>query len=120
MTRIALYEDPIESESLPFRAIAGHKHAQGRTAGEALDALALQLSPEASETLVIIRKMRPDRFFNADQRKRLEELIASNREAMARSSTLSPDQAAELESLIEEELQATNERARAMLIDLAP
>jgi hypothetical protein len=51
----------------------------GRTAGEALDALASQLPREDVETLVIVRNMSPDRFFSAEQRSRLEDLTALRR-----------------------------------------
>jgi hypothetical protein len=42
----------------------------GRTAGEALDALAAQLPREDADTLVIVRNMGPDRFFGAAERGR--------------------------------------------------
>jgi hypothetical protein len=55
----------------------------GRTADEPLDALASQLPPEETETLVIVRNMSPDQFFSAEQRSRLEELTALRRKAIA-------------------------------------
>jgi len=43
MTKIAILPIPTEQGVLFYRAIAGVKHAQGTTAGEALDALTAQL-----------------------------------------------------------------------------
>ena len=48
---------------MPFRAASGKNQAMGRTAGEALDALAAQLSREDADALVIVWNMGPDRFF---------------------------------------------------------
>jgi hypothetical protein len=79
----SVYRDSAEPESMPYRAVSGRNQAVGRTAGEALDALASQLPREAADTFVIVRNMSPDRFFNAEQRSRLEELIALRREAIA-------------------------------------
>jgi hypothetical protein len=119
MTRVAVYHEPADPESMPYRAVAGRNQARGRTAGEALDALASQLSQDEADTLVIVRSMSPDRFFSAEQRRRLEELMALRREALARNSRLSTDKQTELEQLVDAEVQATTERAAALLRDLA-
>ena len=63
MTKVAVYHESADPESMPYPAVAGRNQAMGRTAGEALDALALQLPQEAADTLVIVRNMSPDRFF---------------------------------------------------------
>jgi hypothetical protein len=91
----------------------------GRTAGEALNALAAQLPQEDAETLVIIRNMTPDRFFSAVQRRRLEEYIALRREAIAANSLLTAQQEAELEQLIDAEVRAAPDRATALFGDMA-
>ena len=62
MTKVAVYHGPVDSETLPYRAVAGRNTAMGRTAGEALDALASQLPVEDGDTFVIVRHMSPDRF----------------------------------------------------------
>jgi hypothetical protein len=74
MTKVAVYHEPVDSEALPYRAVSGRNTAMGRTAGEALDALASQLPVTDGDTFVIVRTMSPDRFFSAQQRRRLEEL----------------------------------------------
>ena len=90
----------------------------GRTAGEALDALASQLPEEDAVTLVIVRNMSPDSFFSAEARRRLEELMAWRREASAGNSVFTPQEESELQQLVDAELRAATERARALFHDL--
>lgn len=54
-----------------YRAVTGDKASTGRTAGEALDALASQLADDESGTLVIVQNRKADCFFNATQQARL-------------------------------------------------
>jgi hypothetical protein len=100
---------------LPFRALAGDKESGGRTAGEALDALTAQLNEEEAGTLVIVQQYRPDRFFNALQQARLSELMTRWRTARDADTTLPADEQAELDTLIEQELAATVQRAQTIL-----
>ena len=69
---------------MAFRAVTVRNQAMGRTAGEALDALTSQLPPEEGDTLIIVRNLVPDRFFTAEQRLRLEQLMADWRWAPTR------------------------------------
>src|SRR5262249_23165183 len=96
----------------------GRKQAQGRTAGEALDALAGQLPQDEGGTLVIVRSMSPDRFFSAEQRHRLQQLMALNRQALSANTRLNSEDQAEPEQLIDAEVQATTARAAALLDEL--
>ncbi len=98
-----------------YRAITGGKESTGRTAGEALDALAAQLTEDESGTLVIVQNRKPDRFFSATQQVRITALM-QQREA----GTLSLKEERELESLVEAELDGARERAEAMLHELEP
>ena len=118
MTKVAVYREPSDSESLPYRAVAGGSQAKGRTAGEALDALTSQLNVEESDTIVIVRSMRPDRFFNSEQRRRLEELVSLRRDALGRNSALSNEEQVELERLVDAEVQAAQARATALFDEL--
>ena len=43
MTKVAILPIATEQGALAYRAVAGEKHAQGKTAGEALDALTAQI-----------------------------------------------------------------------------
>ncbi len=119
MTKVAVYHESADPESMPFRAVSGRNQAMGRTAGEALDALAAQLPQEDADTLVIVRNMSPDRFFSAGQRRRLEELMALRREAIATNSLLTAQQEAELEQLVDAEVRAATDRATALFGDMA-
>jgi hypothetical protein len=118
MTKVAVYHESADSETLPYRAVSGRNTAMGRTAGEALDALASQLPVEDADTFVIVRNMSPDRFFGAQQRRRLEDLMALKREAVAGTSTMSAQEEAELEQLVDAEVRAATDRAVALFHDL--
>ena len=83
MTMIAILPDSINEADRNYRAIAGNKESVGKTAGEALDALTAQLSEDESGTLVIVRHLRPDRFFTAEQQNRLAGLMSRWRSARA-------------------------------------
>jgi hypothetical protein len=63
---------------------------------------------------IIMPDLRPDRFFTAEQQQRLSELMQRWREARDKGSALPPCQQAELESLVEAELEAARLRAEAM------
>ena len=56
MTKVAISHESTDPELMPYRAVSGRNQAMGRTAGEALDALASQLPREDAETLVIVRR----------------------------------------------------------------
>ena len=57
MTTITILPEKNDS----YRAVAGDKESTGRTAGEALDALTLQLEDEEGGTLVIVQNRKADR-----------------------------------------------------------
>lgn len=89
-----------------YRAVAGEKEAAGRTAGEALDAISAQLSDDENGTLVIVQNRKPDEFFSAAQQARLTELMQRRQ-----GETLAAEEEAELENLVETELNAARDRA---------
>ena len=111
MTTITILPEKADS----YRAVAGDKESTGRTAGEALDALASQLADDEGGTLVIVQNRKADQFFSAAQQKCLAELIG-RRDA----GTLSPVEAEELEGLVESELDGARRRAEALLNELKP
>jgi hypothetical protein len=104
---------------MTFRAVAARAQAMGRTAGEAIDALTSQLDDDQSETLIIVRDLRPDQFFDASQRERLRELTARWRSARDSGTTMSAVEQSELEALIDSELVAAAERSAALRRELA-
>ena len=67
-----------------------------------------------SEALVIVRRFRPDRFFPAEQQQRLQTLMKRWREVRDHGESLSEAERAELDLLVEAELEATAGRASAI------
>jgi hypothetical protein len=66
------------------------------------------------------QQTRPDRFFTAEQQKRLEELMARWRIARDAGQPFPPEDQAELDALVLAELQAATERAKALLQAATP
>ena len=103
---------PTHQPEESYEAAQGTLSARGRTAGEALDALTALLKPETH--VVVVQAQRPDRFFGATERARLEALMQRFHDAQVSGEPLSEVEQAELERLIDAELDASEERARAL------
>ena len=103
---------PTHQPEESYEAAQGTLSARGRTAGEALDALTALLEPETH--VVVVQAQRPDRFFGATERARLEALMRRFHDAQASGEPLGEAEQAELERLIDVELDASEERARAL------
>lgn len=119
MTKVAILPVPTHEGDMAYHALAGDKHSHGRTAGEALDALTAQLPVDDTGTLVVVQSQRPDRFFNSGQQQRMAELMARWRTARDRGETLTADEQAELNALVEAEIHAAADRAAALVDNLA-
>lgn len=113
-TKVAILPLPAEKGACSYRAIAGDKHGQGNTAGEALDALTAQLYGDEAGTMILVQSLRPDRYFTAVQQQRLEELMARWRAARDQGSGLSVVEQTELQELVDAELRAATSRASEM------
>ena len=98
-----------------YRAIAGDRQSVGQTAGQALDALTSLLGEKDFSALIVIQRFNPDELFTIQQQTRLSELMNLWRTARDRGQNLSPQQQAELESLIEAELQAATIRTEVLV-----
>ncbi len=118
MTKVAILPVPTGKGGISYRALAGDKRSQGKTAGEALDALTLQLSDDKASTLIIVQSQRPDCFFDAAQQQRLAELMERWRLARDRGEILSVEEQSELEALVKTELRASADRTDALVNDL--
>ncbi len=94
-------------ESAKFRATTGPKEAFGATPQEALNALMQHLSGDAFSPIVIWPYNLGDSYFTDAQQARLQEL-------KGRRETLTADEYAELEGLIEAALDATVARTKAL------
>ena len=114
MIKVATWPVSTAQGDLSYHAIAGEKHAQGKTAGEALDALTTQLPADEASTLIIVQSLRPDRFFTAAQQERLTALMERWRTMRDQGATLPADEHTALEALIAAELQASAARAAGL------
>jgi hypothetical protein len=90
-----------------FRATSGVQQAWGSTPQEALNALMLRLSQDAPAPIVIWPYNRGDAFFTEAQQTRLQEL-------KSRRDTLTPEERAEWEQLVEASFDATIARTQAL------
>ena len=68
--------------------------------GEALDALTAEWGDSVQETVVLIQRFEPDQYFTQAQYDRMQTLLA-------RRSALTPEERAELDALIDAEVDAT-------------
>ena len=119
MTAITILPEKLGTVETRYRALAGGRESVGRSVGEALDALTLQLRDDGTGMLVVIQNLRPDAFFTAAQHQRLEELMSRWRTARDNDSSLDGEEQAELQSLIDDELNAARLRAEATVREVA-
>src|SRR4051794_13607284 len=115
MTTVTIVPEAPGSPTTQYRAVAGRVQAVGDTARQALDALTAQLGASEAGTLLVVQHSRPDLFFTAGQQQRLEELMARWRAARDGGAALTSGEQAELDQLVEAEVRAAAERARALL-----
>lgn len=115
MTTVAILPISDLDGERAYRAISGDKCSVGKTAGQALDALTAQLDDIEFSALLIIQSFRPDLFFSAEQQQRLSELMVLWRSARDQGQELPPEQQAELNSLVELELQAATARTSVLM-----
>jgi hypothetical protein len=115
MTTVAILPENGKSAPTAYRAIAGRVQSVGKTAGEALDSLTAQLPDEEAGTLVVVQHLRPDAFFTADQQRRLQELMERWRTARDAGQSLPTAEQAELDALVQAELEGAAQRAAALV-----
>jgi hypothetical protein len=108
MPPVAIRDESKEPGKPRFRAVAGHRQSVGRTMGEALDALTADWGDDVQETAVLIQRFQPDAHFTEAQHLRMQELLA-------RRATLTAEERAELEALVDAELDATVARTDSLL-----
>ena len=119
MTTVAILPENSQTDGAAYRAVAGAIQSVGKTAGEALDGLTAQLRDEEAGTLVVVQHLRPDRFFTAEQQLRLQFLMDRWRAARDAGQTLPAADQAELDALVQAELEAAAQRAAALVQGLA-
>ncbi|MGG6267423.1 hypothetical protein ACQ4M3_38505 [Leptolyngbya sp. AN03gr2] len=119
MTTVAIVPVSDASGETSYQAIAGNKRSSGKTAGQALDALVAELGETESSLLLVVQRFRPDAFFGEAQQKRLGELMELWRTNRDRGEAVSPEQQAELDQLVEVELEAASDHSAAMIRQLS-
>jgi response regulator of citrate/malate metabolism len=62
----------------------------------------------------MVQSQQPDEFFTAEQLERLRELMAQWRAARRTGASLTPAEQAELDALVDAEVQAAGKRAAAL------
>jgi hypothetical protein len=115
MTTVAILPVVNPTGEKSYRAVAGDKQSMGKTAGQALDALATELNQPDFSGLLFISNFAPDAFFNQDQQDHLASLMSAWRQARDEGRELPPDQQAELDQLVEAELEAAALRTRLLI-----
>jgi hypothetical protein len=111
--RVSVRTEGRDSGELWFRAFSGNRQSVGRTMGEALDALVADWGDDLEEAAVLIHRFRPDRHFTEAQYRRMEDLLA-------RRTALTAGERAELESLIDAELEGTVARTEGLIVPGQP
>jgi hypothetical protein len=114
MATVSVFPDSAGSPARLYRAIAGDRQAVGLTVGGAVDAVTEPMGEPTETTVVIVQPMRPDRFFGAEQIRRLRELMTKWRAALDAGTVLPADEQAELNGLVQAELEAMIERTKAL------
>ena len=115
MTTVSIISVKDDAGQALYHASAAGKQSVGASAGEALDSLTGQLSPDAAGTVVVIQQELPDEYFTADQQHRLESLMTEWRQARDRGETLPAERQRELDQLVEQELLGATARSQELL-----
>ena len=117
MTTVAVLPEINAAQETTYRAVAGIKHASGKTIGEAIDALTPQLEADEDNaaTLIVVQSQRPDRFFTAEQQQRMAELMTLFRASRDAGVPMPEAERVELEQLVEAEVNGAGQRAAALL-----
>jgi hypothetical protein len=115
MKTISIATIPTTNGERVYQATIGEQQSTGKTAGEALDALTIQMGNQEINGFFLLQSCQPDQFFTAMQKQRLTELMSLWRMVRDQGNTIPPEQQLELDNLIEAELYATAERSKAML-----
>lgn len=115
MSTISVISENNPTGEIIWRAVADEKEATGKTVGEAIDAITPLLEDEDSSSLIVVQRMRPDKFFTAEQQKRLAELMSEWRTARDSGNKLSAEKQSELEALIDAQLEGSARRAESLI-----
>lgn len=110
--------EPGEGGTTWYRAIAGKRQCVGKTAGEALDAISAQLPAEKEAPWSSCRTFSQTRFSRKSSVRVSKSLWSRWRTARGAGAALPPVEQAELDNLVQEEIAAAGQRARALRHEL--
>lgn len=113
-TTIEIIKEFSENHQENYRAIYGKHQVVADTVGRALDAL-IEENKIPDESIVVVQRFHPDKFFDASQQKRLQELMVHFNDSSNTENRLSPDEMNELEKLVKAEHQGAIMRAESIL-----
>jgi hypothetical protein len=113
MQTISILVEPHSQQPI-YRAICGDHQAIGQTPGQALDSLETELATTTADE-GILQRFRPDDLFTAAQQQRLRELMDQFHAAIAQGTPLNPPVQAELDALVEAEMEANIQRSQRLL-----
>ena len=114
MTTVSILSVTNDEGCQVYQAIAGSLSCNGKTPGEALDAITAELGDAESNTFVVLQNGRPDLYFSELQRSRLNLLMQKWRSSRDIETDFTELERTELDMLVQAELQATGQRAKAM------
>lgn len=114
MNTISILPESDDESPATFRAFTKDLGATGRTPGEALDAITLLIGAGKTGAAVLVQPFRPDAHFPAEQRERLSALMERWRAARAAGDSLPAADEAELERLVDAQLDGATARASEM------
>jgi len=120
MTKITITAQRPGSPDAMYAASTDACTSVGQTAGAALDALSEQIGGTHSGTVVVLQNLRGDEFFTVAEQQRLEELLKKWRLARDSGHTLPIDEQAELESLVDRELEGSARRVESAASQIRP
>ena len=119
MENVAIFPVTDDTGGQYFRAVSRTGQSEGRTAGEALDALRTATFPSGqSSAVVVIQSYLSDPLFTAAEQTRLQELMSRWRAARDAGKTIPSQEGSELEALVEKELQAAARRSAQIMREL--
>ena len=112
MPTLSVLVDSNGSAAPLYRACARGREAVGGTIGQAIDGLPKEVAEGEGLLMVLVQSFRPDKYFTAEQQKRLTELMDKSRSI---TDALSSEEEAELKALIDAELRGATERSAELL-----
>ncbi len=117
---ITITSEPKATSEIQWRAATNGKQSVGKTAGEALDNLSRELGETRNGYFVVYEQWQPDDFFTASQQLRLDELMTRWRACRDAGAKLPAKEQAELEVLVDVQLEGSAKRTAAMRANSKP